>query len=204
MFEVNKKDFKFFKNQINPGEDTLYKLKKEGKIRAIGLSNETCWGSTQFLNLSREFENTGIASIQNEYSLLCRLYDTDMSEFSHNENIPLLAYSPLAGGVLTGKYLNNAIPKNSRLSKISSVFGRVNERSSIAVSKYKNLSKKYGIDLMHMSLAFCKQRSFMGSVIFGATTSQQLSKILQGLDVHLTDEILTEINQINKKVPMTF
>ena len=191
-------------DDINLLMGTLNEFVKTGKIRSIGLSNETCWGTLQFLNVAKKHKYLRLASIQNEYSLLCRLYDLDMNELSHYENVPLLAYSPLAGGILTGKYLNNSVPKNSRLSRIPKVFGRLNERSISAVQEYIDLSKKFDIHPVHLALSFCKQKSFMGSVIFGATTNDQLDKILAGLDITLTTEIMSEINTINKKFPMTF
>ena len=184
--------------------ETLYNFKREGKIRAIGLSNETCWGTMQFVNICSKYDELCIASIQNEYSLLCRLHDTDMSELSKNEDIPLLAYSPLAGGLLSGKYLNNNKPQDSRLSRTPTIFGRVNERSSQAVQSYVELARKNQIDPVHMALSFCKQRAFMGSVIFGASTSDQLKTILAGVDVELKDDILKEIDDINRNNPMTF
>ena len=184
--------------------ETLSVLQKEGKIRSLGLSNETCWGSIQFINCSKSFPNLSIASIQNEYSLLCRLYDLDMAELSYHENISLLAYSPLAGGFLTGKYLDENIPENSRLSRVPGLFGRINENSTPAVKEYINLAKKYHLNPIHMSLAFCNQRPFMGSVIYGATTLTQLKNILQGIEVVLSDEIMIEINKLYKKYPITF
>ncbi len=184
--------------------ETLSALQKEGKIRSLGLSNETCWGSIQFINCLKSFPNLSIASIQNEYSLLCRLYDLDMAELSYHENISLLAYSPLAGGFLTGKYLDENIPENSRLSRVPSLFGRINENSTPAVKEYINLAKKYHLNPIHMSLAFCNQRPFMGSVIYGATTLTQLKNILQGIEVVLSDEIMIEINKLYKKYPITF
>ena len=184
--------------------DTLSMFVKEGKIRAIGLSNETSWGTMQFINGAHRYDNLCIASIQNEYSLLCRLYDLDMSELSHNENIPLLAYSPLAGGLLTGKYLNNAIPQNSRLSRTPTVFGRVTQRSSEAVAKYVELAKKHGVSPIKLALTFCKSRPFMGSVIFGARTNRQLELVLKSIDGDLSEDIIEEINKINKHWPMTF
>jgi len=132
------------------------------------------------------------------------LYDLDMAEMSHHENISLLAYSPLAGGFLTGKYLDGKIPENSRLSRVSSLFGRVNENSTLAVKEYVALARKFNIDPIHMALAFCNQRPFMGSVIFGSTDSLQLSKILKGLDLVLSEELLLEINKLYKKFPITF
>ena len=96
----------------------LYDLKKEGKIRYIGLSNETAWGTVQFANEAKKYNDFSIASIQNEYSLLCRIFDTDLAETCFHENVKLLAYSPLVGGMITGKYLNSQVPENSRLSRV--------------------------------------------------------------------------------------
>ena len=184
--------------------ESLSEIQKEGKIRYIGLSNETCWGTIQFLKYLKNFPNLKLVSTQNEYSLLCRLYDLDMAEMSHHENISLLAYSPLAGGFLTGKYLDGSVPKNSRLSRVSSLFGRINENSTLAVKEYVSLAKSFNIEPVHMALAFCNQRPFMGSVIFGATDKLQLTKIINGLDIVLSDELLDEINKLYKKFPITF
>lgn len=184
--------------------ESLSEIQKEGKIRYIGLSNETCWGTIQFLKYLRNFPNLKLVSTQNEYSLLCRLYDLDMAEMSHHENISLLAYSPLAGGFLTGKYLDGSVPKNSRLSRVSSLFGRINENSTLAVKEYVSLARSFNLEPVHMALAFCNQRPFMGSVIFGATDKLQLTKIIKGLDIVLSDELLGEINKLYKKFPITF
>ncbi len=184
--------------------ESLSEIQKEGKIRYIGLSNETCWGTIQFLKYLKNFPNLKLVSTQNEYSLLCRLYDLDMAEMSHHENISLLAYSPLAGGFLTGKYLDGSVPKNSRLSRVSSLFGRINENSTLAVKEYVSLARSFNLEPVHMALAFCNQRPFMGSVIFGATDKLQLIKIINGLDIVLSDELLDEINKLYKKFPITF
>ena len=184
--------------------ESLSEIQKEGKIRYIGLSNETCWGTIQFLKYLKNFPNLKLVSTQNEYSLLCRLYDLDMAEMSHHENISLLAYSPLAGGFLTGKYLDGSVPKNSRLSRVSSLFGRINENSTLAVKEYVSLARSFNIEPVHMALAFCNQRPFMGSVIFGATDKLQLTKIINGLDIVLSDELLDELNKLYKKFPITF
>ena len=184
--------------------ESLSEIQKEGKIRYIGLSNETCWGTIQFLKYLKNFPKLKLVSTQNEYSLLCRLYDLDMAEMSHHENISLLAYSPLAGGFLTGKYLDESVPKNSRLSRVSSLFGRINENSTLAVKEYVSLARSFNLEPVHMALAFCNQRPFMGSVIFGATDKLQLTKIINGLDIVLSDELLDEINKLYKKYPITF
>jgi aryl-alcohol dehydrogenase-like predicted oxidoreductase len=184
--------------------DTLFKLKKEGKIRAFGLSNETSWGTMQFVLATKKYNDFNVVSIQNEYSLLCRHFDTDLSELSHNENIPLLAYSPLAAGLLTGKYINNKIPKNSRLSRVHDLGGRFNSRTILAIKEYLNLSKQHNLELIELALAFCNQRKFMGSVIFGSTSLKQLKLILSAIKLKINEKVINEINSIYKNNPLTF
>ena len=203
-YDPSNQDTKNSNDNILEVLKSLSEIHNEGKIRYIGLSNETCWGTLQFIKYLKYFPNLELVSTQNEYSLLCRLYDLDMAEMSHHENISLLAYSPLAGGFLTGKYLDGKIPENSRLSRVSSLFGRINENSTLAVKEYVALARNFNIDPIHMALAFCNQRPFMGSVIFGSTDSLQLSKILKGLDLVLSEELLLEINKLYKKFPITF
>ncbi len=184
--------------------ETLYSLKKEGLIREFGLSNETCWGTSKYVAEVKKFKGLNIASIQNEYSLLCRLFDNDFNELSLNENIPLLAYSPLARGLLTGKYIGKKIPKGSRLSRDDKIRRIVNENSDLAVRAYFDLAQEHNLDPVHMALSFCRERPFMGSVIFGATNIVQLRKILKGIDIRLTDETKNDIQKIYKKYPLTF
>ena len=184
--------------------ETLYSLKKEGLIREFGLSNETCWGTSKYLAEVKKFKGLNIASIQNEYSLLCRLFDNDFNELSINENIPLLAYSPLARGLLTGKYMEKKIPEGSRLSRDEKIRRIVNENSDLAVRAYFDLAQEHNLDPIHMALSFCRERPFMGSVIFGATNIAQLRKILKGIDVRLNDETKNNIQKIYKKYPLTF
>ena len=184
--------------------NTLSELKKEGLIRAIGVSNETCWGVMKLNNVIKKDKSLSIASIQNEYSLMCRLFDYDFNELAINENIPLLAYSPLARGLLTAKYMNNKIPLGSRLSRDDKIKMIVNDNSSKAVKAYNDLAQSYQIDLVHMALAFCKQRPFMGSVIFGATNMSQLNRILKGTELKLSSDLTNKIQKIHKMFPLTF
>ncbi len=181
---------------------TVSDLIKEGKIRALGLSNETAWGSMKFIEFAKRHNLPKVASIQNEYSLLCRLYDTDLSEISKTENIPLLSYSPLAAGLLTGKYQNGNIPNNSRLQSSQSLGNRIGSNTFEAVNHYLQIAKRHNIDPIHMSLAFCASRPFMGSVIFGATRNSQLVRILKGLNTELSLDILQEISLAFRKYPM--
>ena len=192
------------KDEISEIVNTLYFLRKEGLIREFGLSNETCWGAMKFVEEVKEYDNFFVASIQNEYSLMCRLFDNDFNELAVNENIPLLAYSPLARGLLTGKYIGNVIPDGSRLSRDDKIRKIVNDKSDDAVKGYFDLAKMYDIDPIHMALAFCKERPFMGSVIFGATDIVQLRRILKGLELNLSKEINNEIKKLYKKHPLTF
>ena len=192
------------KDEISEIVETLYSLRKEGIIREFGLSNETCWGAMKFLDEVKKYNNLFIASIQNEYSLMCRLFDNDFNELAINENIPLLAYSPLARGLLTGKYIGNKIPDGSRLSRDDKIRKIVNDQSDLAAKAYFDLAKKYDIDPIHMALTFCKERPFMGSVIFGATNIVQLRRILKGLDIKLGEEIKNDIQKLYKRYPLTF
>ena len=181
-------------------------LIKQGKIRALGLSNESAWGTMKFLELAKRNNLAKVVSIQNEYSLLCRIFDTDLAELCHHENVQLLSFSPLAAGLLTGKYQNNKMPEGSRL-KITAdtspnLSGRIGPNTFNAVEDYLKVATAFNIDPIHMALAFCASRPFMGSVIFGATTNSQLNHILNGLEVTLSNELLDALNDINRQNPM--
>ena len=145
-----------------------------------------------------------VQTIQNEYSLLCRLYDTDLAELSSNEDVGLLAFSPLAAGLLTGKYQNNKIPVDSRKSISPELGGRVTERAWLAVDKYMEISAKYEIDPIHLSIAWCSSRPFMCSTIIGASNVDQLSHILGSQDVKISKDCLMDIDNAHKEVPMPF
>lgn len=177
---------------------------KAGKIRHFALSNESAWGTAQWLEIARAHDLPRVQSIQNEYSLLCRLYDTDLGELAVNEQITLLAYSPLAAGLLTGKYQNGALPEGSRMALNGDLGGRKTDRVFPAVAAYLDMAARHGFDPIHMALAFSVQRPFPVSTIFGATTCEQLAHILKGLDVTLDAAQLEEIDQIHKAHPMPF
>lgn len=184
--------------------EALQKLVDQGKIRAFGLSNESAWGAAQWLRLSEDRGLPRVASIQNEYSLLCRLYDTDLAELSHNEDVGLLAFSPLATGFLTGKYQGDAMPKGSRMTYGEGMGGRNTQRVRPAAAAYLDIAQRHGIDPVHLALAFCTSRPFMASAIFGATTQPQVENILRGADTELSDEVLSEIDQAHRAHPMPF
>ncbi len=176
-----------------------------GKVCHFGLSNETAWGTAMWLKLAREMGAPEVVTIQNEYSLLCRLYDTDLAELSANEDVKLLAYSPLATGVLTGKYHGGTVvPEGSRLSINGDLGGRVTPRIWPAAEAYLEIAARYGIDPVHMALRWAADRPFMGSVIFGATSVEHLARSLGTADVTLPDEVVAEINAAHKAHPLPY
>lgn len=188
-------------------EDTLGALQREverGTIRAFGLSNESAWGTAQWLRVAGQTGGPRVASIQNEYSLMCRLYDTDLAELSVNEDVGLLAFSPLAAGLLTGKYQGGAVPDGSRMSIVNDLGGRNGPRAFEAVEAYMEIAGRYGLHPAQMALAWCLTRPFMCSAIFGATTMEQLDLALDSADVTLSDEILHEIDTAHRAHPMPF
>ncbi|MGI9401636.1 MAG: aldo/keto reductase [Rhizobiaceae bacterium] len=180
----------------------VQKLVGEGKIRAFGLSNETAWGTTRWLKAAEEADLPRVASMQNEYSLLCRYYDLDMAEVSIREDIGLLAYSPLAAGLLSGKYVDGDVPAGTRMSMQAGLNGRNNEISRQAVKAYSDLARENGISFDQMSLAFCLGRPFMTSVIIGATTMEQLESNLGSVDLELSEAVLDGIAEIYKQYPV--
>ncbi len=182
--------------------ETLGKLVDAGKIRHIGLSNESTWGTAQFLQIAEAAGLPRVATIQNEYSLLCRHYDLDLAELSHHEDVGLLAFSPLATGLLTGKYSGNTIPQGSRRSHNAALGGRLNPQSLNVADEYVALAAVHGLDPVHMALAFCTSRPFMAASIVGATTSGQLEHLLKGADLVLSDEVLDGIQAIYGRTPM--
>ena len=182
----------------------LNNLVKEGKIRTIGLSNETSWGTMKFLSIAKENNFPKIVSIQNEYSLLCRHFDLDLAEVCHHEKIGLLSFSPIACGILSGKYLNGNIPKGSRKSIYNDLGNRHSNTMEEASKEYINVSQKFNFNPSQMALAFCLQRPFMTSVIFGATTENQLLNNIKSVEVKLEDKQLSEIAKIYKKYPIPF
>ncbi|WP_313431121.1 NADP(H)-dependent aldo-keto reductase [Pseudomonas sp.] len=186
-------------------EETLAVLDeqvKAGKVRHIGVSNETPWGVAQFLRHSEHKGLARIASIQNPYSLLNRLYENGLSEFSHREGISLLAYSPLAFGALTGKYLNGARPEGSRLSSVYRTFNRYgSEEANSAIASYVQIAQAHGLTPAQLALAFVIRQPFVASAITGQTTLLQLEENLSALDVHLSDELLAAIQAVHRRTP---
>ena len=178
---------------------TLKQFVDEGKIRYIGLSNESAWGLSKFLELSKSQDLPRVMSVQNPYNLLNRTYEVGLAEISIREQSGLLAYSPLASGVLSGKYRNNQKPKGSRLQLFGDYFPRYAGKSSnLAVEEYFKVAKKHKISLAQLSLAFVNQQSFVTSNIIGATTMKQLEENIGSTNIKLSSEIIDEINLVHK------
>ena len=179
-------------------------LVSAGKIRHVGLSNESCWGTSEWLRIARRDARPEICSLQNEYSLLCRLFDTDLAEMSHHERIGLLAYSPLAAGLLTGKYMHQRVPAGSRMTHQKDLGGRVTSRVWPAIDAYLDIAEKHGIDPAHMALAWCLTRPFMTAIIIGATTCGQLAHALEAAEVKLPSACIREIDAAHRRYPMPY
>lgn len=173
---------------------------REGKIRHFGLSNETTWGIAQWLKLSEQKGLPRVVSVQNEYSLIRRIFDHDLAELSHNEDVGLLAYSPLAGGLLTGKYFDGATPKGSR-KDYQKGFWRLNEHSERATRAYHEVAARHGLDPVQMAIAFCRSRPFMTATIIGATSTGQLTQVLGARELVLSSEVLADIDATYRQHP---
>lgn len=181
---------------------TLQKLVDEGKIRHIGLSNETPWGTMKFLQAAKEMGLPRPVSVQNNYSLLTRSYDNGMAEVSHREDIGLLAYSPLGYGVLGGRYLDGAKPEGGRFTKYPWFAARYQtERVESLVRQYKHLAESHGMSLATMAQAFVYSRSFVTSCIIGPSNVEQLEENIAAMDVVLSEEILAGIEEIHESCP---
>ena len=182
-------------------EDVLGNLQRfidAGKIRKIGLSNETPWGVSKYLELSKEKGLPRMMSIQNPYSLVNRTYEIGLAEISIRDEIGLLAYSPLASGYLSGKYRNETYPKGSRMERDWNFWKYRYNTPNLknAVEEYCKISEKYNLDMTQMSLKFCEIQQFTTSVIIGATTMEQLKTNIESVNVNLSDDVIKEINKI--------
>ena len=204
-YDPSMQDSQAFLAHVEDVLDELDKLVGEGKIRYFGLSNESAWGTSTWLQSAKKGNRPKVLSIQNEYSLLCRLFDLDLAELCHHEDVDLLAFSPLAAGLLSGKYKSGTeTPIASRKLASPELGGRITERVWPAVDAYIQLARCYGLDPIHMALSWAMNRPFMGSVIFGATSQEQLEHILLGADLTLSDELVKEIDAVHKSHPMPF
>ena len=189
--------------------ECLFELQNQvdkGTIKHFGLSNESAWGTANWLRIADANGLPRVQSIQNEYSLMYRMADTDLAELMCNEEVSLLPYSTLATGLLTGKYRNGATPDGSRaFAGDTNLGGRRTERAHIAVEAYLSFAQERGIDPINLAYAWTAKRPFVGSVIIGATTSEQLEHMLAGHDTSvITDEVNYAINELHRAHPSPF
>lgn len=183
-------------------EDTyacLVKCVEQGKVRHIGISNETPWGAMKYQHLARTRKWPYVVSIQNPYNLLNRTFEIGMAEISHRENIGLLAYSPLGFGVLSGKYLNSMLPDKARLTLFERFNRYSNKKGIKATQAYCNLAIKNGYLPAQMALSFVTSRPFVTSNIIGATSIDQLKENLASVLLELPNEVLEEIEMIHQE-----
>jgi aryl-alcohol dehydrogenase-like predicted oxidoreductase len=188
--------------QLTPIAETLEALNeqiKAGKIRHIGLSNETSWGVMQFLHAAEQAGLPRIVSIQNPYSLLNRTYEVGMAEISWRERVGLLAYSPLGFGVLSGKYLGGATPEGARMTLFPSYTRYSSPAAIAATEKYVELARAHDLDPAQMALAYVNTRSFLTSTIVGATSMEQLRSNIASIDVKLSTDVLEGIEAIHNE-----
>lgn len=180
---------------------TLDQLIKEGKIRHVGISNETPWGTMSYLSLAEKFDLPGMVSIQNPYNLINRTYEIGMAEISIREQVGLLAYSPLAFGLLSGKYHENTASDDSRLNQFPQLTRYDNPIARETIKKYIELARFYHLKPAHMALAYVNSRDFLTSTIIGATNMEQLKENIDSMKVTLSDDILEQIEKIHLAQP---
>ncbi|MEM9478025.1 MAG: NADP(H)-dependent aldo-keto reductase [Verrucomicrobiota bacterium] len=181
--------------------EALADLVKAGKVRYVGLSNETPWGTMRFLELAKELDLPRVVTIQNPYSLLNRIFDGAMSEVCRFEELRLLAYSPLAFGRLSGKYHGGAMPEKGRITLFPR-FDRYNSEVAItAVDAYAELARGHGLDPAQMALAWVNARPHLGANIIGATTMEQLKTNIASIDIELSPEVIAGIQEIHARIP---
>lgn len=189
---------------LTPLLETLQVLDEQvraGKIRQVGLSNETPWGVMRFLNLAEQHQLARIVSVQNPYSLLNRSYEVGLAEISWRENVGLLAYSPLGFGVLSGKYLGGTQPPGARLTLYPDYTRYSNPAAIAACEKYVALARKHQLDPAQMALSYVHSRPFLTSTIIGATSMRQLECNIESINVKLSDEVLESIEAIHTGHP---
>jgi aryl-alcohol dehydrogenase-like predicted oxidoreductase len=183
---------------------TAQALMAEGKIRAIGLSNESVWGAARWLHLADTLGLPRMATVQNEYSLLCRQFDTDWAEFSLIEDMPLLAFSTLAVGLLSGKYAGDVTPEGTRRMHTPDLGGRITPQVFPAVAAYLGIAARHGLDPCQMAIAFCRSRPFKTIPIIGATTLDQLRTNIGAASITLGQEVLADIAETHRAHPAPY
>ncbi|MFD1802035.1 NADP(H)-dependent aldo-keto reductase [Mixta tenebrionis] len=179
--------------------EALTEQVRAGKIRYIGVSNETPWGVMRYLQLAEKHELPRIVSIQNPYSLLNRSFEVGLAEISQHEGVELLAYSSLAFGTLSGKYLNGARPANARNTLFSRFTRYSGEQAQQAIAEYVDLARQHGLDPAQMALAFVRQQPFVASTLLGATTLEQLQSNIDSYQLTLSGELLEKLEAIHRR-----
>jgi len=180
---------------------TLADLVSSGKVRHIGISNETPWGLAEYLKLAERHQLPRIVSIQNPYGLLNRSFEVGLAEMAEREQVGLLAYSPLGFGMLSGKYENGARPKGARLSLFDRFDRYSNLQAEQACDAYVKLARAHGLSPAQMALAYVNSRSFVSSNIIGATTLQQLKENIASIEVSLSETVCAKIEAIQQRIP---
>jgi aryl-alcohol dehydrogenase-like predicted oxidoreductase len=183
---------------------TLQGLIADGKIRHIGLSNETAWGLTKWLQLAETNDLPRMVSIQNEYSLLCRHFEPDLSEIAIHESCGLLAWSPLTRGMISGKYLDGARPEGARITIETRPEHRTLAKTDAAIKRYIELAGRYELDPCQMALAFVNHQPFVTSTLIGATDMTQLRSNICSVSLELPDEVYEGIDKIRREFPILF
>ncbi len=198
-YEINKEESEW--NDFEQVLRALEKFIKNGKIRYIGMSNETPYGLSRYLELSKNKNLPRMMSVQNPYSLVNRTYEIGMSEISIREKCGLLVYYPLAAGALSGKYRNGKMPKNSRLTLFKGWERMINPLAMKAYDEYYSLAKEYNMTMVQLAQAFVNSRPFVTSNIIGATTLDQLKENIESIKIELSEEIMDKINLIHNNNP---
>lgn len=192
------------KDESVPIEESLQILAdivRSGKVRHIGISNETPWGAMRFMQLAENKRLPRAVSIQNPYNLLNRTFEVGLAEIAHREQLGLLAYSPLAFGTLSGKYLNGARPADGRLTRYTRFSRYANQIAQQAIAEYVALARQHSLDPAQMALAYLHTRPFITSTIIGATTMAQLQSNLESINLMLSDEVISGIETIHQRYP---
>lgn len=191
-----------WKDNIHQVLETLASLIREGKIRHVGLSNETPWGTMRFLEEAKVHQELPrMISIQNPYNLLNRLFEVGLSEISMRSGIGLLAYSPLGFGTLSGKYMGGRKPEKARITLFPQYKRYSSQASAEAIEAYSDIASRHGLPMAQMALAFVNTRPFLTSNIIGATSMEQLRENIESIDVYLSEEILDEIQAVHERIP---
>jgi aryl-alcohol dehydrogenase-like predicted oxidoreductase len=198
-FQVNKDEAEW--NDFESVLKALEKFIKSGKIRYIGMSNETPYGLSKYLELSKNKDLPRMMSVQNPYSLVNRTYEIGMSEISIREKCGLLVYYPLAAGALSGKYRGGQMPKNSRMTLFKGWERMINPLAMKAYDEYYELAREYNMTMVQLAQAFVNSRPFVTSNIIGATTMEQLKENIGSIDRELTEEMMEKINLIHNNNP---